>query len=872
MIKFAQHWAPRVLPPILLALAAWVLWRELHQLSLSEVTSEVADWGPQRLGTAAGLTVLSFLLLALMEWLGLRWAGAKVPFSATLAGSFCANAFAHTVGFALLVGGAVRARLYRPHGATLLMVAQTSVFCSISFGFGIAALAGGALILHPGLSIDGLNIPAQASRLVGALLLASPVTYIGACALIRGPITIAGRDLTLPSAAMATGQVAVGLADNIVTAMVVWVLLPGQATPYPEFASAYSLATIAGLLSSVPGGAGVFEGAMLAILTEVSRTSLAAAFVGYRLVYYVVPLVLAAVLLVRSGLWTDVRPERIAPILRKLAAPVLTAASFALGASLILTGVGRIDPDRLAILRANVPLIIVETSHLLSLVSGIVLMAASLGLLRRRRRAVDVAVAAAVIGASTALLRGLDIGPSVLAATLGVALVLCRNAFDRRVYRRSDRLTGWWLIGMLAVVLGAAALGLWVYGDTPYETRLWAQMAYHGDPARFLRGIASMGAALLALGAWGLARAAGPSAAPATDSEAEAIRPLVEASPDTTARLALTRDKALLVSEAGDAFIMYGVEGRSMIAMGDPIGDREAGRALLWRFRELADVADARTVVYHASPHWLTEYLDLGLSLLKLGEEARVLLPEFDLAGGRRRGVRQGHAKAAREGLTFEVVQPPIATGLLAELEAISDAWLLAHGGREKGFSLGRFDPVVLVHDPIALVRFEGRIVAFANIWTGGQSEASLDLMRHPDDAPRGVMDFLFVELILWAKAQGFEWFNLGMAPLTGLADHPLAPIWHKIGAQVARRGGRFYGFEGLRAFKAKFDPVWTPRYLAAPPTSMAAAIVDAARLVGRPPPVRLGPAVAAQQRLSSSRQTSLSSVPEAIGHAQEGR
>jgi phosphatidylglycerol lysyltransferase len=90
---------------------------------------------------------------------------------------------------------------------------------------------------------------------------------------------------------------------------------------------------------------------------------------------------------------------------------------------------------------------------------------------------------------------------------------------------------------------------------------------------------------------------------------------------------------------------------------------------------------------------------------------------------------------------------------------------------------------------------------------------------------------------MLWSRAQGFERFNLGKAPLSGLAEHRLAPLWHKLGRMAARRGGRFYGFEGLRAFKQKFDPVWTPRYLACPPRQVAAALIDVARLINRPPP-----------------------------------
>src|SRR4029079_3981359 len=77
--------------------------------------------------------------------------------------------------------------------------------------------------------------------------------------------------------------------------------------------------------------------------------------------------------------------------------------------------------------------------------------------------------------------------------------------------------------------------------------------------------------------------------------------------------------------------------------------------------------------------------------------------------------------------------------------------------------------------------------------------------------------DLLFAELMLWGQARGYAWVNLGMAPLSRLPAHALAPLWHRVGAIVFRHGEHFYNFQGLRAYKEKFDPVWTPRYLAAP-------------------------------------------------------
>jgi phosphatidylglycerol lysyltransferase len=95
--------------------------------------------------------------------------------------------------------------------------------------------------------------------------------------------------------------------------------------------------------------------------------------------------------------------------------------------------------------------------------------------------------------------------------------------------------------------------------------------------------------------------------------------------------------------------------------------------------------------------------------------------------------------------------------------------------------------------------------------------EASADLMRHLPDAPNGTMDFLFTKLLLHFQSQGFERFGLGMAPLSGMAEHPLAPGWHRIGRLLFAHGENFYNFQGLRAFKEKFEPDWEARYLAAP-------------------------------------------------------
>jgi phosphatidylglycerol lysyltransferase len=154
----------------------------------------------------------------------------------------------------------------------------------------------------------------------------------------------------------------------------------------------------------------------------------------------------------------------------------------------------------------------------------------------------------------------------------------------------------------------------------------------------------------------------------------------------------------------------------------------------------------------------------------------------------------------------------------MPRLKELSNEWLAAKRTREKGFSLGFWDDRYMLDAPVAVVRRSNEIVAFANLWEGhGREELSVDLMRYAANAPEGVMEYLFIQLMLWGRTEGFGHFNLGMAPLSGLENRQLAPIWNRVGALLFQHAENFYNFQGLRSYKQKFDPVWEPRYLASP-------------------------------------------------------
>ena len=187
---------------------------------------------------------------------------------------------------------------------------------------------------------------------------------------------------------------------------------------------------------------------------------------------------------------------------------------------------------------------------------------------------------------------------------------------------------------------------------------------------------------------------------------------------------------------------------------------------------------------YEVSRHHLHLYVDLGLAMFKLGEEARVPLAQMSLEGRENKWLRHISHRLQEEGCRFAILPPAEVPPRLAELRRVSDGWLQRKRTREKGFSLGFFKESYLERFPLAVVSRGERIVAFANVWAGGGGEElSVDLMRFGPDAPDNCMDFLFVQLMLWGRENGFAWFNLGMAPFSGLPSMTMAPLWNRFGA-----------------------------------------------------------------------------------------
>ncbi|KAA8607712.1 hypothetical protein AL036_09495 [Salipiger aestuarii] len=830
------HRARQVLPYVvtlaLFGAGGFALYHLLAPVDLRSVVTQARATPWHILGLAVLTTFASYVALTGYDHSALKYIGKELPAPTVMLGSFLGYAFGNTIGAGPITGGAVRYRIYSALGLSAQDIAAIAAFASVAFGFGATIIGFGALAWHPGALGHLLPFATGTIRVVSLAVVILATKLLFLMALRQSQITLRGVTLRAPAPRLMAAQFFYTAVDLLLAASTLYLLLPPSELGFATFLAVYAAAVMAGVLSHVPGGVGVLETVVIAALpASVPVEQAATGLLLYRLVYYLLPFGVALALLALTE--ARMARGRLAGPLGSVAKSVSALVPLAMAAMMLASGlllmVASLLPPTSELaeqLELLTPLAIAEGGALLSSILGAVMLVLAHGLLRRVQGAWWLAILTLAGGVVASLANGLDIERALL---LGAALLILwptRAEFFRTTRLTRDALSLRWSLTLVA--LAGALLGVLFFAHkaTPYAHDLWWQFATDAAAPRALRA-ALVGTVVLALALLVFAlRPRHLSHALPTAEELETVRAIVVAQPDPEANIALTGDKCLMFSHTGRSALMYRIRGRSWIALHEPFGDPSEIAALAWEFHDAAHAANARPVFYSVGTGLIPLWLEMGMGLVKMGEEAVIPLVGFSLEGAHRKRLRTSHNRAKRDGLSFELLQPPFAEGLMDELHAISEAWLTAKTGGEKGFSVGAFDADLLSRAPIAVVRHEGRIVAFANLWlTDRRQAATLDLMRHVDDAPSGLMEFLFTELLLHFAAEGYAEFSLGNAPLSGLEARRGARLSARLGALVYRHGRQFYNFEGLRAFKDKFDPEWRPVYVAVPPRANILAV-----------------------------------------------
>ncbi|MBP0482718.1 bifunctional lysylphosphatidylglycerol flippase/synthetase MprF [Sagittula salina] len=847
----------------LFAAGAWALHHLLAPVDLRSVMAQARATPAHILLLAVLTTAASYMTLIGYDWSALRYIGKRLPLPVTMLGAFLGYAFGNTIGAGPITGGAVRYRIYSALGLSAYDIAAIATFGASAFGFGATIIGFGALVIHPHALGHLLHLDPATIRYGSLAIVATACAILFAIAARQSEITVRGIALRPPTPGIMAAQFVFTAVDLLLAAATLYLLLPPSDLGFPTFLAVFAAAIMAGVVSHVPGGVGVFETVIIAALPpSVPVEQAATGLLLYRLVYYLLPFFVALVILAVTE-FRHASGRSLPPFVQALVRSISALVPLAIATMILTSGVimiiSSLIPPTSEIaedLELLLPTAILEGGALLTSAIGASMLVIAHGLLRRVQGAWWLAVLALSGGIATSLANGLDYERALMLGAALLILLPTKAEFFRTTRMTRDVFSLRWTLMMLGLLGGLLVVLVFAQKATPYAHDLWWQFASDQSAPRALRA-ALLGGILLTVALLVFALRPGTLRhAPATPEDLERARALIAAQPDPGANIALTGDKCLMFSDSGRAALMYRIQNRSWIALHEPFGDPAEARQLAWAFHDAAYAANARPIFYAVSAAHASLWIDMGLALIKMGEEAVVPLAGFSLDGPARKRLRTTHNRALRDGLTFEMLEAPVAPETLEALRPISDAWLAAKSGGEKGFSLGTFDPAVLSRAPIAVVRHHDRIVGFATLWlTDAHHAASIDLMRHADDAPSGMMEFLFTELLLHFAGRGYAEFSLGNAPLSGIEARRGARLTARMGAFVYKHGRQFYNFEGLRAFKQKFDPEWRPVYVAVPPrANILAVATDIVTLIngGLPRPGR-----ARKPRTKAERRTS---------------
>jgi len=593
----------------------------------------------------------------------------------------------------------------------------------------------------------------------------------------------------------------------------------------------FAMGVVFWIVAITPSGIGVVEGVMAMVFTSLGVPAGRATIISlsFRGLTFWLPMLLGAITLRRS---VGVAPRRRLP-LRDWILWMSALVTAAMGAVNILSAVTPSLVDRLALLRRWFPTLALRSAHLTSTLVGLALIAIASNLRRGKRVAwllTELLLAASVV---THLLKGLDYEEAGLALSLALGLWFTRGYFHARSDPPSLRRGLTAIAGAVLGTLAYGTLGFYVLDNHFHVNfRLWpaiqqtvVMFTQFQDPGLvpltgfgryFAASIYVIGASTLAYALWVLFRPVIMRSPAADEQRARAAAITQQHGRSSLARIALLPDKSYYF-DPGGSVVAYIAKGRVALALGDPIGPKDTIAAAIQGFIAICQRNDWRPAFYQILPDHLSAYRDAGLDVLSIGQEAIVDLTSFTMSGGDNKSLRYVFNRLTKEGYRAEIVQPPLSSELLSALRAVSDEWLTHMQGEEKGFSLGWFDdsyirdgPVIVIYAP------SGRVVAFANLIPEYQlNEISIDLMRHTRDAESGTMDYLFLSLFQWARQAGYATFNLGLSALSGVGESPGDPMIDRALRFIFEHINQFYSYQGLHAYKSKFHPTWSPRYLA---------------------------------------------------------
>ncbi|HHQ4328057.1 TPA: bifunctional lysylphosphatidylglycerol flippase/synthetase MprF, partial [Clostridium perfringens] len=612
--------------------------------------------------------------------------------------------------------------------------------------------------------------------------------------------------------------------------------ITGASISVLNFLPIYIESAVVGMISMIPGGIGTFDLTFMtgleALGIPIEQTLLV--IILYRISYYIVPALIGVLLFVHDFGGKINKKFNGLPyeIVSKVAYKIVVSLVFISGAIIVLSNIAPQYLLKIKLLKEILGKQVLGLSIGMSVVLGFLIMLAALMLKYRAKSIYKASMVLFILGIILSLTKGINPYELVFLIIVAYLLYLSKRMFYRDSFVVSCKNT---LIdsGILIASFSIYFFILITFGTHLKYVGIVRKMPYKMAYKFGFIAFALVTVIYVAIYFLNIRR---KIPVKTFDQCSEYIEKIIEEyKGDSLTHLVFLKDKYIYLNENKDIFIQYEVYGDKLFVLGNPVGNNENLFREIEKFCEYADNYGYTPVFYQVNEEMISYLHSNGYDFMKIGEEAKVDVKEFKVVGNKMKSLKTSRSKVTKEGYTFHMVEPPFSMEFLDSLREISDEWL--DGRKEKGFSVGFFDEDYLNKAPIAILRDrEGEIKAFANIMYMYDDESfSVDLMRFSKNTPRGVMDFMFINLIEYGKEKGYEIFNMGMAPLANVGLSKYAFWNEKLALQFYENGQALYSFKGLRRFKEKFSHNWEYKYIAyRRNTSILITVIQAAIVCSR--------------------------------------
>jgi len=493
---------------VIVGISLWLLHGELREFRYRDISRAMFATPPWRAILALALTAVSYALFPAYDAIALRYAGRSLPIRKLALSSFISYGLSHTLGFPVVTAGTVRYRFWSGWGLSTAEIAQAVGFAGVTFTLGMVFVTGLAFVVEPATASDLTGLPFVVFQLVGAALLVIVALYLLG-SIQRRSVTIRGWEFPLPPLGLAITQLAIATVDWALAGLVLFVLIPsGHGINFLPFLGVFLIAQVAGQISHVPGGAGVFETLMLVLLTPgVSAAQALASLVAFRAIYYLAPFVLATIALAvtevhrqseRINTATAAAGAFAARWVPSILPEALSAATLIGGVVLLFSGATPSVRGRVNALHALLPLGVIEISHIAGSIAGAGLLVLAWALRRRLDAAYRLTIGLLLVGIAASLLKGLDYEEAIILSLVLAVLLPSRRAFYRRAALTSEPFGPAWTVAILGITSVTLWLGFFSYKHVALTSALWFRFSPHADASRFLRAsIFSVGALLV---------------------------------------------------------------------------------------------------------------------------------------------------------------------------------------------------------------------------------------------------------------------------------------------------------------------------------------------------------------------------------------